>query len=764
MGCGANQYMDQLCSSASMYDGQCKNCDLKCIGAQEGNPLAPSGQYKLVPCTGFTSANLVCANCLQNCPVGQYITDLCNGTGTSDTARCTPCTCPAGYYAPNATACTGTTTVNPLACIPCKNASSCQDGISYLSGQCSTFSNTACTPCRSQCKEAEVEARQCVNGTNRHCLPDVACFRDCPSGSYEKRACSPPNVRQVCAACTQCAAGFFVKTPCSRKSDTVCERCTSSVCISDSYNAQFGSLGGCQGTESRDTALCGTITESYGERCAPDSYRFRGRVPMPHSFWENIPPQHPALSADIFLNNTYKKFMPVDLAFDVHPARKVYAYCSGNAIFTYDYEGVGRGKFLDFAYLPEHCADIRFSSSGKYLMASSKNSSRLFRCDPQCLTSDAFVLDRQSNRYVCNKTHARAQQWGDGLRVHCIPWTTSFNTEELKLVKEGRSFAGGLQNFESVSLSSPIDIFIHASGSFFSTSAVSSWIWWMYADVEPVKTRQIYEFPAGIQIVGPVTYLNRNHRVFVPVHDHRNTSRRLIVYQLALTDAGTLDTNFFLGTGVSVLYYQEYQGVSSSLLGVIPSIPGFAARMDTGVLSLVDEQAGVIHVFPCTAYQPLDNLADKVCGGSGIISTPYNASTTQYKDLEYVGKALVDNAPSKLFLTSLTGLRAELYVQCAKCQGGGLTSTEKEALSESECFCPAGSMIVTSPARSCDPCKCKDGQYLDLQAGGVQMCNTGRELSMPGCMPCSATCAATGQFMQVTPLIWCDFHGSVVFH
>lgn len=174
-GCGANQYMQQLCSPASLYDGQCRNCELSCLGAALNSSLAPTGQYRLIPCTGTTSSNLVCANCSQNCPLGSYVASLCDGTGTKDTTTCAACACPSGYYAPNNT-CTGSTTRNTLQCVPCTNATSCPEG-QYLSGACSTFSNPACTPCRSQCKAAEVEAQACAGGKNRVCLPDFACFQ-----------------------------------------------------------------------------------------------------------------------------------------------------------------------------------------------------------------------------------------------------------------------------------------------------------------------------------------------------------------------------------------------------------------------------------------------------------------------------------------------------------------------------------------------------------------------------------------------------------
>jgi hypothetical protein len=67
---------------------------------------------------------------------------------------------------------------------------------------------------------------------------------------------------------------------------------------------------------------------------------------------------------------------PPYLAFDVHPSRKVYAYCSGNTILTYDYQAQKLGVFLDYAHVPEPCSDIRFTASGKYLMVTSRVSTK----------------------------------------------------------------------------------------------------------------------------------------------------------------------------------------------------------------------------------------------------------------------------------------------------------------------------------------------------------------------------------------------------
>lgn len=99
----------------------------------------------------------------------------------------------------------------------------------------------------------------------------------CVAGRYESRACSPPNVVQVCTLCSTCPPGTYIKQACNSKNDTVCEKCTSSICTSDSYNAQFGPPNGCTGTEYYDTAQCGVITESYGQPCAPNTYKLQSR-------------------------------------------------------------------------------------------------------------------------------------------------------------------------------------------------------------------------------------------------------------------------------------------------------------------------------------------------------------------------------------------------------------------------------------------------------------------------------------------------------
>jgi hypothetical protein len=430
------------------------------------------------------------------------------------------------------------------------------------------------------------------------------------------------------------------------------------------------------------------------------------------------------------------------MAFDVHPARKLYAYCSGNSIFTYDYEGVRRDAFIDFAYIPKHCSDIRFTSAGYYLMATSRNSSRVFRCDPQCSSpSSTFVYSSAQNKHVCSPSWPATKQWGDGLRVYCPAWIVpSTNVYENALIQEGRSFAGGIQNF---GLSSSENL-VYTSGSFRSAAEPSSWLWWIYADAAPNRAT-VHTFPSGVQIVGPPAYNERVRRIFVPAHDHTAKTYRLVIYQIAFTSSGTKDTSK-LDSGASIFFRQTYVDSKVPTLlksaTAVPYLPGFAVRLDTGVLNMVDKQEGMVSMLKCSGYAELSD----VCSLQVLSSLPYGQA--RYKDLEFVGRVPFSGSvsdplatPSKMFFTTLespASTRAELYVQCAKCEGGGITDTDREALSESECFCKPGYMVVTSPRRGCVPCECKDGQYLNVQQGAG--CLTGRELSMPECLPCSATC------------------------
>lgn len=130
-------------------------------------------------------------------------------------------------------------------------------------------------------------------------------------------------------------------------------------------------------------------------------------------------------------------------------------------------------------------------------MASTRTSTKLFRCDPMCTTSDLFVKDPSSNFYGCKYPSPTPRQWGDGLDVQCIQWIGSTNTEKT-YAQEGRLFMGGLQVFSA-------DAMIYVQGTFKATTTASSWVYYAYVDTY-MTSALVYMLPAGRQVVGPPAY------------------------------------------------------------------------------------------------------------------------------------------------------------------------------------------------------------------------------------------------------------------
>lgn len=659
-GCAQNQFMRTMCSASSLYDGVCANCRVQCSGPTM--PEKPTGEYRLVPCNGRTDTDLVCAPCQRNCPAGEYVDSLCDGTTDVDTTVCTPCACPEGHYAPNNT-CTGNTTSDVLQCVPCTLAEECPAG-EYLAGVCSTFSNPRCVACRTPCREAEVEARPCENGENRVCLPDDACFRDCPRGTtYESRACQPPRVTQVCSNCTLCAKGYFVEKPCGLKSDTVCKRCTPAICADDAFNAQFtvGATEECQGTEAQDVAECGVVHEGMGETCPRNFYRTERFIPLP----QLVP------SSD------------QGGAFDVHPNRSVYALCTGKSLLllafspeamdTYGPQTVLRNVTLPPGEGP--CMDVRFAGCGGeggggecLYVALQGNSSNLFKCS--------------------NGSSS------------CIPAVSLPADTVLQ----------GFQVLDSTAATTVLAIVTSAA---------------LYRVVASQQGQQsitaMYTFPGGVQAVAGLQ----------PAYDAR--TKRLYVLATASSSSYRLYefSNLLAGQQAQTSWL-PVQGIAANA-----RLVGLAVRSDTGSLSVYDQASQTMHVLACTRYD-----ASTTAASCGAVSEP---SPKRIVDMEFVGGL---DAPKQMLLTWSDGkLQLHMYVRCARCRGGGITENEEEeAMSDDACVCPVGYRIVTYPARSCERCKCAGETFYGIIEGAEQ-CSTGRDLSPPVCLACSATCGV-GHFID----------------
>lgn len=219
------------------------------------------------------------------------------------------------------------------------------------------------------------------------------------------RACRPPNLIQICTVCSPCPSGHFIKQACSANSDTVCKACSSSVCVSDEYNAQFGSPNGCTGTEYHDTVQCGVATEAYGQPCSNNFFKKQSRIFLPASL--------PTLAGQ----GAYA-------AFDVSPDRAVYAIGHGSTISVFDYVA-GNATVLQTAVLPVATltlTDIRFSSDGVSILATVRQTDAIYRCNVRCPLG-VYVPDQQ-DRLVCSSPHAE-RQWSSRNApgpVKCVLW------------------------------------------------------------------------------------------------------------------------------------------------------------------------------------------------------------------------------------------------------------------------------------------------------------------------------------------------------
>lgn len=64
---------------------------------------------------------------------------------------------------------------------------------------------------------------------------------------------------------------------CKGGADTQCLPCSAAHCPADGFNANFGLVGGCSGSETdeKHSVQCGTIKESYGEACAAGTFKLQ---------------------------------------------------------------------------------------------------------------------------------------------------------------------------------------------------------------------------------------------------------------------------------------------------------------------------------------------------------------------------------------------------------------------------------------------------------------------------------------------------------
>lgn len=512
------------------------------------------------------------------------------------------------------------------------------------------------------------------------------------AGKYESRPCSPPNVIQVCTVCSTCPAGSYIRQACSAKSNTICERCTSSICTSDNYNAQFGPPNGCTGTEYHDTAQCGAITESYGQPCAPNTYKKQSRIPLP---------------ASLNVSGT----LSYPMAYDVAPDRGVYAYGFGSTITIYEYvSSSSNASATATCILPNPLlviSDIRFSTDSASIFATVQSSDATYRCNVRCPLG-VYALNSE-NKKVC-------QQPESSVVVQCTLWVP--DTFNALVPDSGRYVKGGCQLFAD-----GYSRMICAFGTTYRASTIES----VVTEWSSSRNR-VYTFDPNIEVIGPPAYNKATRTMFVFVSTN-TTNIPFAIYRFVLDDTTSVLKSW------SIFYTHVQPGTSS----MRSSFVGASIRLDTNMLVAADEVFRRIYVFQ------LQGLTSTT--GPAFFNTSYSAN---YMDLEFVGGI---GKPSKLFFavqeegggntSSNKNLWAELYVQCAPCQDGSITSTARPAESQSDCFCRPG--FYTTPDGGCKSCQCSSGEY----QSGYQRCETGRETSKVSCSVCGASCG-DGQFLQGT--------------
>lgn len=722
--CSKEEYTSKLCSfssassaaNTSLYDGICTVCTSRC----------PPNHYVRIACTGSTANDTLCSPCRPNgCSSGEYIASACDGTSAKDTTQCQPCTCPSGSYAPNNTCSSGKTLSNNLACVACTSSSTCASG-QYLAGTCSTFSNPFCVACRPACGPAEIEVQACTRTTDRRCLPNPACFSECPSGTYESRACRPPNIVQVCTPCSKCPAGSFISGVCKGSNDTQCSPCTAPHCPSRAYNGNFGLPGGCTGSEEiTETASvqCGTLTESFGQPCSPNSYRFQSRIKMQDA-WDNI------------VNGTMMNPASDLLSFDVLQEDNVYAYGYKSTIRTFDYlTPVKAGVFAE-AYLPEvwmTISDIRFSPKDKSIYVNIQQADTVFRCDATCPYGN-FVRDPSSGDWTCETPYWLNTWKSRDLKVQCSVWATFFS---LSAPPFGYAMQGGCHVFRP-----GISMMVCASGTFRADdSEPCARIWTL--NTGAYRDRDVQDslyFSSFGQMIGPPAYNRVTRSLYLFTYKPGlGVTRPYNMFQMRFDESGDRSFNLF----------QLYSHVDTSRK-VPSSLVGASIRLDTNQLLLVDESVRSVFAFQMPYY------ADE------SVVPVYNASygTLAYKDVEFIASTheedMVDlwdksnqlaKLPSKLFFTSLEipgDARAELYVQCAPCKDGGLTNPLKAALSQSDCISCRPGFYKLSNNSGCVACNCSVGEY----ATG-QQCTNGTDLFNVACKSCRLDCAS-GSYINGT--------------
>jgi len=300
------------CEGNQIYDtSTCIDCNAECVSAS--NDPQGRGQFIERECTQSTN-DYVCRPCTGACPIGtfissvcngkgrtdtgcsfctsfcveaqkgvagahgQYISGRCSGLGTSDVQTCVDCKqCPAGYYPSGL--CDGRSFNDTVECIKCRTT--CPEGF-YLKGDC-RVEEVRCVQCDAPCSNVSEflrETQACANGTNRVCQPTSRCKdASCPPGYYESSTCTDAEGPKFCTRCRSCGKGEYESRSCANAHNRECKNCTRECPDS---RMQQGIVGECTtGADKVDAVSCVQSTSIMGlQPCRSNEWYVGTRTPM----------------------------------------------------------------------------------------------------------------------------------------------------------------------------------------------------------------------------------------------------------------------------------------------------------------------------------------------------------------------------------------------------------------------------------------------------------------------------------------------------
>lgn len=173
--CPAGNYLSGTCN------GQGSSDTTTCVPCQTCN-LGVT--YQDFTCAyGNTTADVFCLDCSDTCQTGQYISSACSATYD---IRCSQCltTCNVGsYLSGGSIPCLGNTTSDPRSCIACQNCPSGQyrTNVANCNGN-TTFDPVGCAACTEQCATDEYVVGSC-DGTSSTDDQSCATCKYCPDTS-----------------------------------------------------------------------------------------------------------------------------------------------------------------------------------------------------------------------------------------------------------------------------------------------------------------------------------------------------------------------------------------------------------------------------------------------------------------------------------------------------------------------------------------------------------------------------------------------------